>query len=84
MIKRMFGLIKKMFIGLLVSTVNVSNHTKCASLNNQQCMVQSALINLKFNEYSQGLRYYPFAVKWDRLDVWEVVILFMIYLIKYV
>ena len=77
MIKRMFGLIKKMFIGLLVSTVNVSNHTKCASLNNQQCMVQ-------FNEYSQGLRYYPFAVKWDRLDVWEVVILFMIYLIKYV
>ena len=31
----MFGLIKKMFIGLLISIVNASNHTKRVSLTNQ-------------------------------------------------
>ena len=46
----MFGFIKKMFIGLLTSTVNVSNHTKCISLSNQQCMNQYTLINLHPNE----------------------------------
>ena len=30
----MFGIIKKMFIVLLSSIVNVSNHTKCVSLSN--------------------------------------------------
>ena len=39
-----------------------SNHTKSASTNNQQSMTQLAFINLHPNEYSQGLRYYPFAV----------------------
>ena len=39
-----------MFIGLLTSIVNVSNHTKCIPLNNQQCMIQPALINLHLNE----------------------------------
>ena len=48
----MFGLIKKMFIGLLISTVNASNHTKCVLLSNQKCMTQSTLINLHSNEYS--------------------------------
>ena len=32
--KIMCRLIEKMFIGLLASIVNASNHTKCISLNN--------------------------------------------------
>ena len=46
----MFGLIKKIFIGLLTGLVNGSNHTKCVSLNNQKCMTQPTLINLHPNE----------------------------------
>ena len=45
----MFGFIKKMFIGLLSSLVNFFNHTKCESLNIQQCMIQPSLINLNPN-----------------------------------
>ena len=55
-----------MFIGLLTSLVNGSNHTKCISLNNQKCIIQPTLINLHPNEYSRELHYYPFAVKFDR------------------
>ena len=33
----MFEFIKKIFIGLLTSTVSTSNHTKCVSLSNQKC-----------------------------------------------
>ena len=62
----MFGFIKEMFIRLLTRIVNVSNHTKCISLDNQQCMTQPTLINLHPNEYTQGLRYYPFAINLDR------------------
>ena len=54
-----------MFIRLLTSMVNVSNHLKCVSLNNQQCNTQPTLINLHPNEYSQGLHYYPFSVNLD-------------------
>ena len=35
--KIMFGLIKKLFMGLLVKIVNASNHTKCVLLSNQKC-----------------------------------------------
>ena len=35
-------------------------------LNNQQCMTHPTLINLNPNEYSQGLRYCPFAVNLNR------------------
>ena len=77
----MFRFIKQVFIGLLASIVNASNHTKCISLNNQQCMIQPTHINLHPNEYSQGC-YYQLAVNLDR--PWEVVILLMIYPIKYV
>ena len=35
--KIMFGLIKKIFIGLLTGLVNASNHTKCVLLSNQKC-----------------------------------------------
>ena len=34
--KIMFQLIKKIFIGLSISIVNASNHTKCVSLINQK------------------------------------------------
>ena len=36
----MFGLIKKIFIGLLTGLVNGSNHKKCISLSNQKCRVR--------------------------------------------
>ena len=61
----MFGLIKKVFIGLLTETVSASNHTKCVSLSNQKVMSQPTLINLCY-EYSQEFHYYPFAAKSDR------------------
>ena len=42
----MFRLIKKMFMGLLIIKVNVSNHKKCVSLGHQKCVTQPTLINL--------------------------------------
>ena len=51
--KKMFGLIKKIFIGWLTGLVNGSNHAKCVSLSNQKCMAQPARINLHPNEYSK-------------------------------
>ena len=62
----MSGLIKKMFMGLLISIVNASNHTKYISLSNQKYMTQPTLINLHPNENSQELYYYPFVIKLDR------------------
>ena len=62
----MFGLNKKMFIGLITTIVNAFNHTKCVSLSNQKCMSQPTLINSHPNEYLQEFPYYPFAVKLDR------------------
>ena len=43
--KIMFGLIKKMFTGLLPSLVHGSNQTKCVSLSNQKLKIQTTLIN---------------------------------------
>ena len=54
----MFGIIKKMFIVLLSSIVNASNHTKCLSLSNQECIIQPTLTNLHYNEYSQIFQSY--------------------------
>ena len=62
----MFGLIKKIFIGLLTSLVNGSNNAKCVLLSNQKCIIQPTLIDLHPNEYSQEFHYYPFTVKLDR------------------
>ena len=42
-----------MFIVLLDSTVNASNHTKCRSLSNQKCEIQPSnytTINLRLNQ----------------------------------
>ena len=52
-----------MFIVLLSSIANASNHTKCVSLSNQKYMIQPNLINLHPNEYSQEFHYYPFSFK---------------------
>ena len=57
--------IKKIFLGYLTNIIITSNYTKCVSLNNQQFMIQLALINLHPNEYSQGLRCYLLAVNLD-------------------
>ena len=54
------------FIGLLTGLVNGSDHTKCTSLSNQKCVIQTFLINLHHNKYSKEFHYYPFAVKLDR------------------
>ena len=62
----MFGLIKKIFIGLVTGIVIASNHTKFVSLSNQKCMIQTTLINLHPNEHSQEFQYYPFSIKLDR------------------
>ena len=61
-----FRLIKKLFMGLLISIVNASNHTKCMLLSNQKCMTQRTLINLHPGECSQEFHFYPFWVKLDR------------------
>ena len=55
-----FRLIKKLFMGLLISIVNASNHTKCMLLSNQKCMTQRTLINLHPEECSQEFHFYPF------------------------
>ena len=62
----MIRIIKKMFIVLLSSLVNASNHRKCVSLSNQKWKIQPTLINLHPNEYSQEFHYYPISVKLDR------------------
>ena len=36
------------------------------SLSHQKYMIQTTLINLHLNEYSQEFHYYPFVVKLDR------------------
>ena len=62
----MFGLIKKIFIGLLTDMISASNHTECVFLSSQICMIQPTLINLHPNECSQEFQYYQFSVKLDR------------------
>ena len=49
----MFGLIEKMFIGLLTGIISASNHTKCMSMSSQKYITQPTLINLHPNEYSK-------------------------------
>ena len=55
-----------MFIGLLISIINESNHKKCVLLSNQNCVIQPTLINLHPNEYCQEFHYCPFAVMLDK------------------
>ena len=60
----MFGLIKKLFIRLLIGLANGSNHKKCVSLSNQKYIIQP--FNLHTSEYSQECHYYTFAVTVDK------------------
>ena len=62
----MFGLIKKIFMGSLISIANACNHTKCVSSSNQKCMIQPTFINLHPNEYSQEFHYCLFTVKLNK------------------
>ena len=62
----MFGLINKMFMGLLISIANASNHTKCMSLSYLKCMTQPTLINLHPYECSHEFHYHSFTVKLDK------------------
>ena len=62
----MFGLIKRIFIGLLTDLAKGSNHTKCVSLSNHKRMIQPILINLRSNGYNQKFSYYSFVVRLGR------------------
>ena len=62
----MFGIIFKMFIGLLTSLVSASNHKKCVSLSNEKCEIQPTFINLYLSECCQEFYYCPFIVKLDK------------------
>ena len=62
----MFGLIKKILIGLLTGIVDAYNHTKWVSLSNQKCMIQPIFTGLHPIEHSQEFHYYPFAIKLDK------------------
>ena len=62
----MFRLIKKIFLELITSVVNVYYHTKCIALSIQKLMNQPTLINLHPTGCSQESLYYPFPVELDR------------------
>ena len=65
----MFGLTKRMFIRLLTSIVNASNHKKWVSLSNQKCKTQPITFTILHpNECRQELHYYPFAVTLEKCD----------------
>ena len=53
-------------MGLLISIVNSTNHTKCVSLSNKKCIIRPTLINLHTNKYNREFHFYPFAVKLDK------------------
>ena len=75
----MFRFINKIFIGLLACTVNTSNHRKCVSLSNQKCTTH--LIYILMNTLKD---YVTIHLSLIYIDVLEVAILLMIYLINHV
>ena len=62
----MFGFIKKIFMGLLISIVNPSNYTNSVLLNNHKCEIQPTFNNLHPNENSQEFHSHPFTVKLNK------------------
>ena len=64
----MLEFIQKIIIGLLTSLVNASNHTKCVFVTDQKYTLQPTSINVHPNEYTKGLRYYPFEVNLGRVS----------------
>ena len=71
-----------MFIGLLKSIVDDSNHRKCISLSNQKCEIQPSLINLHLMNTVKKFTAIHFRLNY--IVALEVVILLMTYLIKFV
>ena len=69
----MFGLIKKVFMGLLINIVNDSNHTKCASLSNQKSEIQSTLIDLHLMNTVKNFTTIHFQL--NQIDALEIVML---------
>ena len=71
-----------MFVVLLTSILNVSNLAKWISLNNQQCMDQPTL--LIYTLMNNVKDYITLHLLLIQIDVLEVVILLMVYLLEYV
>ena len=71
-----------MFVVLLTSILNVSNLAKWISLNNQQCMDQPTL--LIYTLMNNVKDYITIHLLLIQIDVLEVVILLMVYLLEYV
>ena len=69
--KIMFGLIKKIFFGLLTGLVNMLNYTKCVSLSNQKCMAQPTLINVHLNECECECKYKLGGTKCNLNQMWN-------------
>ena len=69
-------------MGLIVSIVNGSNHAKCVSLSNQKYMTQPILINYIIMNIFKN--FITICLQLNCIDLLEVVVLLMTYLIKYV
>ena len=67
-------------MGLIVSIVNGSNHAKCVSLSNQKYMTQPILINYIIMNIFKN--FITICLQLNCIDVLEVVVLLMTYLIK--
>ena len=46
----MFEIIQKVYMVLLISIVNASNHRKYLSFSNQKCLIQPTLVSVHPNE----------------------------------
>ena len=71
-----------MSVGLLTGIVSASKHRKCMLVSNQKCMTQPTLINVHLNDTVKNFT--TTHLRLNQIDVFEVVILLMTYLIKYV
>ena len=69
-------------MGLIISIVNGSNHAKCVLLSNQKCMTQPILIDYIIMNIFKNFT--NICLQLNCIDVLEVVVLLMTYLIKYV
>ena len=78
----MSELSKKMFIGSLTGLVNGSSHRNCVSLGNQNVLLNLLLlINILMNTVKNFITIHLLL---NYIDMLEVVIPWMMYLIKYV
>ena len=60
----MLGLIKKIFMGLIINIVSASNHTKCFSLNNQKCEIQKKYVFQKNRRFKSQCVQHDYKNKW--------------------